>query len=365
MEEIQVVCASPQMRQAADTIRMSRGRPLLLTGETGVGKDVMARWAHSISPYAEGPFVDINCAAIQDPLWESEIFGHVKGAFTGAVQDKVGQVEAAEGDTLFLNEIGDMPLTTQAKLLTFLDTHEYQMVGETQKRSASARIISATNRNLEAEIATGIFRRDLYYRLAELHVKIPPLRERPADILALARRILQKLTRAKEVEPVELSETARELLLNTRWRGNARQLHAVLDTALERLLETNGTTIAPEHFSPELPEPYAAEEPQHNPRFDPNHGATPSSEPQNDLGATKGEPNDIHPVFPFNADAVLSGPDELRAFLDHFRGPSGRWNITAAHRVLVQQGTVKIRRRAFANRIRRMFPEESSAINGM
>lgn len=363
MEEIQLVCASVQMRQVANTVRMSRGRPLLLTGETGVGKDVMARWAHSISPYAEGPFVDINCAAIQDALWESEIFGHAKGAFTGAVQDKKGQVEAAEGGTLFLNEIGDMPLATQAKLLTFLDTHEYQRVGETQKRSVSARVIAATNRDLDVEIATGIFRRDLYYRLAQVHVKIPPLRERPADVLALASWILQKLTRAKEAEPVGLSETARELLLNARWQGNARQLHAVLEMALERLLEAKGTTLTPEHFSPELPEPYTVERPQHDPRSTPHDGVEPNSELQSDFGSINGEPNGLQPTFPFSADAVLSGPAELRAFLDHFRGPAGRWNITAAHRALVQQGTVKIGRRAFSDRIKRLFPEEGSAIN--
>ena len=355
MEPFQLVCASPEMRRIAETIRKSGRRTLLLTGETGVGKDVLARWAHTISPHALGPFVPINCAAIQESLWESEIFGHAKGAFTGADVEKEGQVEKAAGGTLFLNEIGDMPLPTQAKLLTFLDTHEFQRVGETETRSVNARVIAATNRDLEKEIEAKRFRRDLFYRLAVVHAKIPPLRERPADVLGLAKTHLRDLAQERNQEPIRISSSTRDLLVMYPWKGNARELGAIIETAFERCLESGGGTLIPDHFAPEM---VMSDLPSEGTRS--RIGGH-----QEERGASEESLARVGSSAPSQAahlsvsiGTLLNDPSALRSFLDQYKNLSGRWNLSAAHRALVDCGHLQIGRRAFALRVNKMFPEE-------
>ena len=361
MSQIILIASSPQMKRIAATVRRSRGRPLLLTGETGVGKDMLARWAHSISPNAAGTFVAINCAAIQDPLWESEIFGHVKGAFTGAVTDKPGQVELADGGTLFLNEIGDMPLPTQAKLLTFLDKGEFQRVGETRTRSVQTRVIAATNHDLERTIEEGTFRRDLFYRLAGVHVKIPPLCERPDDILALANIHLENLLRERGSGSIALADSAKDVLARARWKGNVRELYAVLETALERCLEAGGTYLLPEHFAGELTE---AQPPSATPHTREPAISIHGQAVVPDSGPGKGtedryirDPSAAATRTPSQPSSIMESREALRSVLEETKTRTGRWNISEAHRRLVETGRIKIGRRAFARQIRILFPE--------
>jgi transcriptional regulator with GAF, ATPase, and Fis domain len=356
-EEIQLVCASPQMVKVAETVRMSGERSLLLTGETGVGKDALARWAHSISPCAEGPFVSINCAAIQESLWESEIFGHGQGAFTGAHRDKAGKVEGAEGGTLFLNEIGEMPLPTQAKLLTFLDTGEFQRVGETETRQVHTRVISATNQDLEEAIEERRFRRDLFYRLAGVHARIPPLMKRPEDVLALAKLFLQALMRPRDVRNITLSEATKELLVNARWKGNVRELEAVIHTAFERCFHEGGNTLEPAHFALEMDslKPKATNTPRNaidevRPYVQNVSEATPNE------GPATAESGSVH--IPLSTYSIMDDREALKSFLDQIKGPSGQWNISVAYRLLFERGEIDIGRRAFAKRIQKMFPQD-------
>lgn len=358
MGGFRLVCASEKMKQVAAAVRMSGVRSLLITGETGVGKDALARWAHTISPNADGPFVALNCAAIQESLWESEIFGHARGAFTGAVGDKAGQVEGAGGGTLFLNEIGDMPLSTQAKLLTFLDTGEYQRVGETRTRTVETRVIAATNRDLEREIEEGRFRADLFYRLAGVQVWIAPLRERPADILALARLRLQRITRERDADPVGLAGPTSEMLIQERWKGNVRELHAAIETAFERCMQAGDSSLAPEHFAEAFRRP--------RPSGDEIVPSPEASKPDG-AGAVHPDPKTASSVegkrllnIPDVTDAsgdILGDPVALKSFLDSTTTSAGRWNITLAHSLLVDAGRIKIGRRAFAHRVRQIFPD--------
>jgi transcriptional regulator with GAF, ATPase, and Fis domain len=320
-----------------------------------VGKDALAKWAHSISPNSEGPFIHINCAAIHDSLWESEIFGHVKGAFTGAINDKQGQVEGAQDGTLFLNEIGDMPLSTQAKLLTFLDTRESQRVGETERRVVTTRVVAATNRDLVSAIESGGFRQDLFYRLAEVHVRVSPLRERPADVLALSNMFLGELGRDSQSGRLEFDDSTRELLLNHSWKGNVRELRAVLQTAIDRCAEAGSRVLTHEHFYPELCESGHQDNGQDNYEDIPRGqgGSLPDASPaERHLFALEDGKGVISHI-----DAFPENRDYMMAFLDQFKAPSGRWNLSAAHRHLIQHGSIKIGRRAFSKRIRQMFPD--------
>jgi len=364
MSDIQLVCSSPMMRKIAETVRRSRTRPLLLTGETGVGKDALARWAHSISPLRDGPFVAINCAAIQESLWESEIFGHAKGAFTGAMQAKPGQIERATGGTLFLNEIGEMPLSTQAKLLTFLDTGEFQRVGEAETRSIDARIIAATNQDLERAIRAGRFRQDLFYRLASVHARIPPLRERPDDIRALARTHLQRLVRDRGTRAIDLPRTVQDLLVRHPWRGNVRELYSVLETALERCLEADDRILHSEYFFPELNDNPHLEEGGRDSVDSENAGWQDVRTPRTPMevetspaipGGNGADPFDF-PYPQATRGSILEDSEALRRFLDRIRTPAGRWNLSAAHRMLSESGKIRIGRRAFADRVKRLFP---------
>jgi DNA-binding NtrC family response regulator len=203
---------------------------LTLLGETGTGKEVLARRAHDLSGRRHGPFVPVNCAAIPEALFESELFGHERGAFTGATQRSKGKIEAAEHGTLFLDEIGEMPLAMQAKLLRFLENHRYTRVGGTTKIQADVRLVLATLRPLELEVRAGRFRADLFYRIQGIVVAVPPLRERRADIAPLLNRFVSELSARHEVRPPKLGRGARALLLRHDWPGNVRELRNLVET---------------------------------------------------------------------------------------------------------------------------------------
>jgi DNA-binding NtrC family response regulator len=202
---------------------------VLIRGETGTGKELIARAIHFNSPRKDRPFVTINCGAIPKDLLESELFGHVKGSFTGAVGNKTGKVEAADGGTLFLDEIGDMPLSLQVKLLRLLQNHEIEKVGATGPSKVDARIIAATHRNLQAMIERETFREDLYYRLSVIPLELPPLRERPDDIPELVRLFFQTACERHGKSGLRLPEELMARFTDYLWPGNVRELENVIE----------------------------------------------------------------------------------------------------------------------------------------
>lgn len=217
---------------------------VLLVGETGAGKEMVARAIHFESSRADQPFIAVNCAALPESLLESELFGHVRGAFTGAVADRTGRVEAANRGTLFLDEIGDLSPLVQLKLLRFLQEKTFERVGDTQTRNADVRILAATHRDLKALRDKGQFREDLYYRLNVVGIHLPPLRERRTDILLLVNHFLQHFRKASEKRITGVTEDALALLMNYRWPGNIRELenaieHAFVCATGERLTLAN------------------------------------------------------------------------------------------------------------------------------
>jgi len=221
---------------------------ILLGGESGTGKEVIARYVHELSTRSEGPFFSINCGALPESLLESELFGHVKGSFTGAVKDKDGLLAAAEGGTFFLDEIGEMSPATQVKLLRALQEREVIPVGSTVAVPVDVRVIAATNRDLEEEIRRGSFRSDLYYRLNVIALHLPPLRDRREDIPLLAKYFLGKVTEQNpESEPPFLSEEAMQALMIYDWPGNVREL----ENALERAAVVAGKAEIGAEFLPE------------------------------------------------------------------------------------------------------------------
>lgn len=203
--------------------------PVLLTGESGTGKEVVARYIHARSPRAAEAFVAINCAAIPETLLEAELFGYEKGAFTGAASQRKGKFELASGGTLFLDEIGEMPTALQPKLLRVLDGHGFLRLGGQSTLTADARIIAATNRNIDEEVAAGRFRDDLFFRLNVGRLNIPPLRDRRADILPLVDRFMEHLRRKYHRPEVALTEEARQKMMDYAWPGNVRELQNALE----------------------------------------------------------------------------------------------------------------------------------------
>jgi DNA-binding NtrC family response regulator len=221
-------------------------RRILILGETGTGKEVLARYIHSKSHRSSGPFIAISCTNLSPELVESDLFGHVKGAFTGAHTDRLGKVELANGGTLFLDEIGDASLSIQGKLLRFLETNRYMRVGGTKEKEANVRIIAATNRNLTEDIKSGRFREDLFYRLNVIQITLPPLKDRREDIPDLVRHFLnEQKIKSNQVEPFVISGEAMEILLEHDWPGNIRELRNVIDRATA--LTCDGI-IRPKHF---------------------------------------------------------------------------------------------------------------------
>jgi DNA-binding NtrC family response regulator len=224
--------------------------PVLIVGESGTGKELIAREIHGRGTRAGAPFVAVNCSAIPDHLLESELFGHVRGAFTGALRDKTGLIEEAARGTFFLDEVGDLPLPLQAKLLRVLQEREMRRVGETRTRRVEARFISATNKNLEREIEGGRFREDLYYRLKIIVIEMPPLRDRRDDFLPLLLRFAEGYAAAMGRRPVEFSGRAMDLLSAYGWPGNVRELQNEVQRAL--ILCGEDGIVGPEHLSPKI-----------------------------------------------------------------------------------------------------------------
>jgi DNA-binding NtrC family response regulator len=225
---------NPAMRRALETARQAAASDttLLLLGESGTGKNMLARAIHAWSPRRAGPFVTIPCTTLAEHLLESELFGHVKGAFTGAWKDKPGRIEAADGGTLFLDEIGELAPELQAKLLRFLEERRFERVGDARTREVDARLVAATNRDLEAEVGARRFRADLFYRLAVIPLRLPPLRERPEDLPALVDHLLDGLAARLGRPRPTLEPAARTALAAYAWPGNVRELANALERAL-------------------------------------------------------------------------------------------------------------------------------------
>ncbi len=218
-----------------------RDTTVLVTGESGTGKDLIAQAIHLISPREKQPLVVINCAAIPESLLEAELFGYVKGSFTGAVQSRIGRIHAAHGGTLFLDEIGDMPLSLQSKILRFLEQGEVQRIGANDNLKVDVRVVAATNADLQTLVKQKLFREDLYYRLAIFPIKLPPLRERHGDVEKLAAAFLVKFSSG-----TALCTAAMEMLQEHDWPGNVRELRNVLERA--SIVVAGGPEILPRHI---------------------------------------------------------------------------------------------------------------------
>jgi NtrC-family two-component system response regulator AlgB len=223
---------SPRVRQVLGILAKAATRDVsvLLRGENGTGKSILARQLHAFSARSARQFVVVNCPTLSEDLLASELFGHARGAFTGAVRDQPGRVESAEGGTLFLDEIGELPPSLQAKLLRFLQDKQFERVGENQTRTADVRIVAATNRDLEAEVKAGRFREDLLFRLNTIEIIVPPLRERREDVLPLAQRFLAFFAEPG-APPLELSREANAALVSYDWPGNVRELRNAMERA--------------------------------------------------------------------------------------------------------------------------------------
>ena len=243
-----VIGQSPTWRQALTQATQvgSTETTVLLLGESGTGKEVVARFIHRASPRGKGPFVALNCAALPEQLLEAELFGYERGAFTGAMTSKPGQLEQAAGGTLFLDEVAEMSPSAQAKFLRVLQEREFQRLGGTRVLKADARVIAATNRDLEAAMAHGQFREDLYYRLNVFAIGLPPLRDRRDDIMPLCEAFLKDLSQTLGRPPAGLSQDARRALLEYRWPGNVRELRNILERAA---ILADGGLVAAEHLS--------------------------------------------------------------------------------------------------------------------
>lgn len=249
MGEEDMVGNSPAMQQVYKLIGQvaPTGSTVLIRGESGTGKELIARAIHSHSARKNGPLVCVNCAAIPDALLEAELFGHEKGAFTGAVARRRGRFELAHGGTIFLDEIGELSAAMQAKLLRVLQERTIERLGSEQSIALDVRIIAATNRDLEQCVADGAFRKDLYYRLNVVALQVPPLREHPEDLPELVNHLLGKLARQLRLHSAGLTPEAETMLRERDWPGNVRELEHTLERAL---VLSRGAPICPEHLTP-------------------------------------------------------------------------------------------------------------------
>jgi two-component system, NtrC family, response regulator AtoC len=247
----QVVVADPMMKQVFELAKRVAASPItvLIVGETGVGKEVVAAAVHELSPRAGQPYVRLNCASLSETLVESELFGHEKGAFTGALAMKRGFFEVAGGGTLFLDEVGELSLATQAKLLRVLEQHCLVRVGGTKEIAIETRLVCATNRDLEAEVKRGRFREDLYFRISAFVIPVPPLRDRKIEIPLLAQQFARELSAELGDHVATLSPDALALLQAYEWPGNVRELRNAIERAV---VLAGGGRIGPEHFADRL-----------------------------------------------------------------------------------------------------------------
>ena len=241
-----LITRSEKMKSVVDLAMQmaTSGIPVLIEGESGTGKELLAHMIHRNSPRADKPFITVNCTALAENLLESELFGHVKGAFTGAVRDREGRFAAADGGTVFLDEVGEIPVQTQVKLLRFLQSKEFERVGETLTRKVDVRVVTATNRNLEEAVRSGGFREDLFYRINAVRLKLPPLRDRMEDIPLLVEHFLQQRQAVKGLTPDAL-----RALSAYPWRGNVRELENVIERAV---ILARGDTVGLQHLPEEF-----------------------------------------------------------------------------------------------------------------
>jgi len=235
-----IVGSSPALKRSLEQVQAvaATDANVLINGESGVGKELFARAIHDASPRGDKPLVRVNCASVPKELFESEFFGHVRGAFTGAIKDRVGRFQLADGGTLFLDEVGEIPLDLQSKLLRVLQEREFERVGEDRTRKADVRLVAATNRDLKIEAAAGRFREDLYYRLSVFPISVPPLRERREDIVPLAKHFLRLSAERLKKRVPALPQGAEEQLRSYPWPGNIRELQNVMERAA--ILARNG-----------------------------------------------------------------------------------------------------------------------------
>lgn len=242
---VSLIFNSPSMKQVLKTIGKVAGTsvPILITGETGTGKSRLAEYVHRASSLRDKPFLTIDCAALPESLLESELFGHVKGAFTGAVSTRRGLLEEAQGGTVFLDEIGELSPSTQAKLLRAIQEHEIRPVGSNKSVSINVRFIAATHRHLEEDVKTGRFREDLFYRLSVIPLYLPPLRERREDLAALIGFFISRFNERYGRNVTQISPAAMNILYSQPWKGNIRELENVLERAF---LLTEGDRLMPE-----------------------------------------------------------------------------------------------------------------------
>jgi DNA-binding NtrC family response regulator len=258
----QIIGEDPRLKQVSVALQRAAGTDttVLLEGESGTGKELFARTLHALSPRADGPFVAINCAAIPETLLETELFGHEKGAFTGAANRKPGKFEMAHRGTLFLDEIGELPLALQAKILRALEEKRFERVGGTSLLQVDVRVVAATNRNLRQAVAARQFREDLFFRLSVFPITIPPLRERQSDIQMLAKFFIERYCRDLNKKPLLLAPSALDELLTYAWPGNVRELQNCIERAV---ILTEGDAIHARHLSLSFrdPAPAAADNP--------------------------------------------------------------------------------------------------------
>jgi transcriptional regulator with GAF, ATPase, and Fis domain len=271
---------SPVMQELFDSIRRlaPHSRTVLVAGETGTGKELVAKAIHKLGPRHDSRLITVNCSAVVENLFESELFGHARGAFTGATQAKVGLFEHADGGTLFLDEAGELPLSLQPKLLRAVEGGEIQRVGSLETRKADVHVIAATNRDLRAEAAAGRFRSDLFYRLSILEIHLVPLRERSEDIPYLTAMFVREFARRLDRPITGVTPAAERLLQHARWPGNIRELKNVIERAciltesrilsereLEKAMATPQSAISPDASPAALPSPEASPREAANP----------------------------------------------------------------------------------------------------